>query len=89
MNNPGALTTPSNVHGFTLLSRSEGYGWIKTIEALDVPGMGCLVKTSTLLKEHDKAITVSEALLFLPSCVINKNIYGKDISAKEHPIVQM
>ena len=45
---------------------SERQGWMKSTKALEVPGVGCVVFTSTQQRNSDGSYAVAEAVCFVP-----------------------
>lgn len=62
-----------NGDAFQLLCKasSKDQGWMKSTKAYEIPGLGCIVQSSTQQGDH-----VAEALVFVPGVTIKPDVNG-------------
>jgi hypothetical protein len=53
---------------FQLLCKasSQAQGWMKSTKAMEIPGIGCVVQTTTQQRNPDGSYAVAEAVTFVP-----------------------
>ena len=59
---------------FQLLCKasSESQGWMKSSKAMEIPGLGCVVQSTT----REKGERPAEAMVFVPDCRIEPDVNG-------------
>ena len=55
---------------------SEAQGWIKSSKAMEIPGVGCVVRVTTREEDAMGAVSVAEALTFVPGVEIAEDENG-------------
>ena len=63
---------------------SQKQGWMKSTKALEVPGAGCVVFTSTQQRNPDGSYVVAEAACFVPGARIVDDVGDEGKIAGRH-----